>query len=60
MVENTFSFNGMGALNVYALNSLDYELAMAIQLFFTMVSLLGLLLCDLAYGIVDPRVRVNK
>ena len=50
----------MGALNVYALNSLDYELAMAIQLFFTMVSLLGLLLCDLAYGIVDPRVRVNK
>ena len=60
VVENTFSFNGMGALNVYALNSLDYELAMAIQLFFTMVSLLGLLLCDLAYGIVDPRVRVNK
>ena len=60
VVENTFSFNGMGALNVYALNSLDYELAMAIQLFFTLVSLLGLLLCDLAYGIVDPRVRVNK
>lgn len=60
VIEHTFSLNGMGALYINALNNLDYELVMAIQLFFTIVSLIGLLLCDLIYGLVDPRVRVNK
>lgn len=30
------------------------------QMFYTIVSLVGVLLTDLAYGLVDPRVRVNK
>jgi len=60
IVENTFSLNAMGALYVAALNNLDYELVMAIQLFYTIVSLVGLLLCDLCYGLIDPRVRINK
>lgn len=50
----------MGTLNVTALNMLDYELAIAINLFFCIVNLLGILLCDLAYGLVDPRVRISK
>ena len=60
VIESTFAFSGMGTLNVTALNTLDYELAIAINLFFCIVNLLGILLCDLAYGIVDPRVRVGK
>lgn len=60
IIENTFAFTGMGSTNVLALNWLDYELAIAINLFFTIVSMLGILLCDIVYGIVDPRVRVNK
>lgn len=60
VIEATFAFSGMGTLNVTALNTLDYELAIAINLFFCIVSLLGILICDIAYGIVDPRVRINK
>ena len=60
VIEDTFAFSGMGTLNVTALNTLDYELAIAINLFFCIVNLLGILLCDIAYGIVDPRVRVSK
>lgn len=60
VIENTFAFAGMGSTNVLALTWLDYELSIAINLFFTIVSLLGILLCDIVYGIVDPRVRVNK
>lgn len=60
VIEDTFAFSGMGTLNVTALNMLDYELAIAINLFFCIVNLLGILLCDLAYGLVDPRVRVSK
>ena len=60
VIESTFAFSGMGTLNVTALNTMDYELAIAINLFFCVVSLLGILICDLAYGWVDPRIRVSK
>jgi peptide/nickel transport system permease protein len=60
IIENTFSLNGMGKLYWHGLNSLDFELVLAIQMFYTVVSLLGSLLIDLSYGLVDPRVRVDK
>ena len=43
-----------------ALAGLDFELVLAIQMFYTVVSLIGSLLIDISYGLVDPRVRVNK
>ena len=39
---------------------MDYELVLAIQMFYTVVSLVGSLLIDISYGLVDPRVRVDK
>lgn len=60
IIENTFSLNGMGKLYWHGLNGLDFELVLAIQMFYTIVSLLGALLIDLSYGLVDPRVRVDK
>ncbi|NLC26354.1 MAG: ABC transporter permease [Fastidiosipila sp.] len=60
IIENTFSLNGMGRLYWLGLNNRDFELVLAIQMFYTIVSLLGVLLIDLSYGIVDPRVRVDK
>ena len=59
VVENTFSFLGMGALNVTGLNQSDYELVLAIQLFYTIISLVGILITDISYGLIDPRVRVD-
>ena len=60
IIENTFSLNGMGKLYISALNNHDYELALAIQMFYTVVSLVGALVIDLSYGLVDPRVRIDK
>ncbi|MGI6157451.1 MAG: ABC transporter permease subunit [Saccharofermentanales bacterium] len=60
IIENTFSLNGMGKLYWLGLNNRDFELVLAIQMFYTVVSLLGALLIDLSYGLVDPRVRVDK
>lgn len=60
IIENTFSLNGMGRLYWIGLNNQDYELVLAMQMFYTVVALLGALLIDLSYGFVDPRVRVNK
>ena len=60
IIENTFSLNGMGKLYWTGLNNLDYELVLAIQMFYTVTSLMGSLLMDISYGLVDPRVRVDK
>lgn len=60
IIENTFSLNGMGRLYWIGLNNRDFELVLAIQMFYTIISLLGVLLIDLSYGLVDPRVRVDK
>ena len=60
VIENTFSLNGMGRLYWLGLNNRDFELVLAVQMFHTVISLLGSLLIDLSYGLVDPRVRVNK
>ena len=60
VIVNTFSLNGMGKLYWQGLNNLDFELILAIQMFYTVVSLLGSLFIDISYGLVDPRVRVDK
>ena len=60
IVENTFALNGMGNLYITGLTNHDYELVLAVQMFYTAVSLIGALIMDLSYGLVDPRVRVDK
>ena len=60
IVETTFSLNGMGKLYWTGLNNLDFELVLAIQMFYTVVALMGSLIMDISYGLVDPRVRVDK
>lgn len=60
VIERTFSINGMGKLYIDGLFNNDYELVLAMQMFYTVVSLIGGLLIDLSYGLVDPRVRINK
>ena len=50
----------MGKIYLKALNGLDYNLAMGVQMFYIVVSLVGNLIIDLSYGIVYPRVRITK
>ncbi len=60
IIENMFGLNGLGKVYITALNTKDYEVAMALQMFYVVLGLAGNLIIDLAYGLVDPRVRVNK
>lgn len=60
ITESTFGINGMGRLYYQSLTNHDFELSLFVQMFYTVVSLVGALLMDLVYGFVDPRVRVNK
>ena len=60
MIENIFALNGIGKTYYDALNGNDNEVVLALQMFYITIALFGNLLIDLAYGMVDPRVRVNK
>ena len=42
------------------LTNQDYELVLAMQMFYTAVALMGALLIDLSYGLVDPRIRITR
>ena len=60
VIENIFGLNGVGRLYILSLNNKDFEVVLLLQLFYVIVGLLGNLVIDIAYGIADPRVRVNK
>jgi peptide/nickel transport system permease protein len=42
---------------VDSINQRDYNVILAIELFTTVLVLVGLLLTDLSYALVDPRIR---
>lgn len=60
MIENIFGLNGMGRIYINSLNTKDFEVVLLLQMFYVIIGLLGNLIIDLAYGIADPRIRVNK
>lgn len=60
MIENIFSYNGVGKVYYDALNNNDNEVVLALQMFYIFIALAGNLVIDLAYGFVDPRIRVSK
>jgi peptide/nickel transport system permease protein len=59
MIENIFGLNGIGKVYFDALTANDNEIALAMQMFYILLALVGNLLVDLAYGLVDPRIKVG-
>jgi peptide/nickel transport system permease protein len=57
IIEIIFSYDAVGLLTYDALLNRDYPLLMGALIFFTTVTLIGILIADLTYGIVDPRVK---
>jgi len=57
VLENVFSFPGMGALYIASLFELDFPVAEATLYIITLLVLLGNLFADLVYSYLDPRVR---
>lgn len=60
MVESIFGLNGVGKLLISSLKTGDYEVVLCLQMFYVLIALLGNMIIDLAYGIIDPRIRVSK
>jgi peptide/nickel transport system permease protein len=57
IIEYIFGIHGMGWLGYTAVLSRDYPMVMAIAFFSALLVLIGTLLSDLLYALVDPRIR---
>jgi oligopeptide transport system permease protein len=61
IIERIYSIPGTGRVYLQALvkGSYDYNLLLGITAFYTIIGLFAVLLVDLSYGIVDPRIRMG-
>ncbi|GAA5502922.1 dipeptide transport system permease protein DppB [Deinococcus xinjiangensis] len=58
-LESIFSWPGTGQLYLDAIDARDYPMIMGTTLVLAAVILLANLLTDLAYGLIDPRIRYS-
>lgn len=59
VIETIFAIPGMGGIMVKSINAPDYTVTLAALIFYTLVSLITVLVVDLSYGVIDPRVRMG-
>lgn len=57
LVENVFSWPGVGSLSIEAIYARDYPLVLAAQLLFSTTVIAGNLAADVALTFADPRLR---
>ncbi len=57
VTEQIFEWPGMGRLTIEAINQRDYPVLMGITLVTALLVAAGSLLADVAYSVVDPRIR---
>jgi oligopeptide transport system permease protein len=58
IVEQIFSVPGIGEQFVTSVFVSDYSMILGTTLFFSVFFILALLIQDISYGIIDPRIRV--
>lgn len=59
VTETVFSWPGMGRLFMDSLNYRDYPVVLGVLMITAILTLLGSLLADVCYVVVDPRVNPN-
>ena len=60
VIEKIFSIPGIGSLLVTAIQSNDYNVIIAIAFIYSAMYIGIMLVVDILYGIIDPRIRLAK
>ncbi|WP_328296175.1 ABC transporter permease [Kineococcus sp. NBC_00420] len=58
VVEQIFGAPGLGQLLLTAIQNVDYNIIIAISLVYSVVYVGSMLLVDVLYGVIDPRIRL--
>ena len=59
IIEYIFGIPGIGQWTVESIYQRDYNVIMGVQLLTTILVLFGMLLTDISYALVDPRIRYH-
>ena len=59
IIERIFSVPGIGGLYIQSIQELDYNVFMAVTIFYTFIGLAANIIVDLSYGFLDPRIRMG-
>ncbi|PAV31464.1 peptide ABC transporter permease [Virgibacillus profundi] len=59
IIEKIFGIPGLGNEFVVSVTNRDYTVIMGTTVFFSVLLLVSILLVDLLYGLVDPRIKVT-
>ena len=60
VVEKIFAIPGVGSLLVTAIQSNDYNVVIGLSFIYSAMYIGIMLVVDLLYGIIDPRIRLAK
>ena len=60
VVENIFAITGIGEQFVNSITTNDYPTIMAVTILYSFMLIFVILIVDLLYGLVDPRIRVSE
>ncbi|MGM0258613.1 oligopeptide ABC transporter permease [Enterococcus sp. AZ102] len=60
VVENIFAIPGIGEQFVKSITTNDYPTIMAVTILYSAMLIFVILIVDILYGIVDPRIRVSE
>lgn len=58
VIERIFGIPGLGAHFVTSIGNRDYTVIMGVTVFYSILLLFSILLVDIAYGIIDPRIKL--
>lgn len=58
-VEEIFNYPGMGLLFWHAVNDRDYPILLGVIMLLGFITIIGNLLADILYAIIDPRIQYN-
>jgi oligopeptide transport system permease protein len=61
ILEQVYSIPGVGRVTLQALaaGNYDYNVLMVSSAFYGVIGLVAVLIVDLSYGIIDPRIRMG-
>ncbi|MFD1957896.1 ABC transporter permease [Paenibacillus thailandensis] len=60
VVEQIFGIGGLGKFFVNSITNRDYTLIMGLTLFYAIILMVARFLTDVAYGFIDPRIKLTR
>lgn len=60
IVEKIFAIPGLGKYYIESIQQSDYTMIMGMTIFYALLLLVLTLIVDIAYGFIDPRIKVYK